>query len=253
MIFSDQSDVTIVITSCGRFDLLKRTLSSLDLLNTEPIRSVIITEDSGREEVHGCIPDGWREFVKVIVNKEKVGQIGSVDMAYGLVETKWIFHCEDDWLFCRPGFIEDSKLVMESEPGALQVWLRSYYHDLAVHSPNILLGRRSVVDNVAYNRVVSENPDWGVFSFNPGLRRIEDYLLHSPYSDVGGEKALSKLYGSEGRFSLILENDAVLHTGWERHVESRKEKRKNQKRYFIYTLFGFVCFSVGFRAGMWAI
>ena len=40
------NDVSLVITSCGRFDLLERTLDSFFEYNTYPIKKVIITEDS---------------------------------------------------------------------------------------------------------------------------------------------------------------------------------------------------------------
>ena len=39
-------DVSLVVTSCGRFDLLERTLDSFFKYNTYPIKEVIITEDS---------------------------------------------------------------------------------------------------------------------------------------------------------------------------------------------------------------
>lgn len=55
MQFSDQSDITLVVTSCGRFDLLKRTLETFDLFNTAEIREVFITEDSGDEAVRLAI------------------------------------------------------------------------------------------------------------------------------------------------------------------------------------------------------
>ena len=39
-------EVSLVITSCGRFDLLEKTLDSFFEENTYPIKKVIITEDS---------------------------------------------------------------------------------------------------------------------------------------------------------------------------------------------------------------
>ena len=60
MIFSKDSDVTLVVTSCGRFDLLTRTLASFDAFNTTPIRGVFITEDLGEKAVEACIPEYWR-------------------------------------------------------------------------------------------------------------------------------------------------------------------------------------------------
>ncbi len=51
MVFSENSDITLVVTSCGRFDLLKRTLETFDRYNTAAIRHVLITEDSGDVQV----------------------------------------------------------------------------------------------------------------------------------------------------------------------------------------------------------
>ena len=41
-----KKEVTLVITSAGRFDLLKETLDSFFEYNTYPIKKIIITEDS---------------------------------------------------------------------------------------------------------------------------------------------------------------------------------------------------------------
>ena len=34
----------------------------------------------------------------VLVNKKRMGQLFSIDKAYSLVTTEYIFHCEDDWV-----------------------------------------------------------------------------------------------------------------------------------------------------------
>lgn len=36
MVFSENSDITLVVTSCGRFDLLKRTLETFDRSTLRP-------------------------------------------------------------------------------------------------------------------------------------------------------------------------------------------------------------------------
>lgn len=145
MQFSQESDITLIVTSCGRFDLLKLTLDSFDRFNTVPIREVIITEDSGDEAVYAAIPQGWAEHCTVFVSKPKLGQMASIDLAYSKVSTTYIFHCEDDWEFYRPGFVEDSITILALKPEVLQVWLRSYAHDLRIHSPYLHFGEREVV------------------------------------------------------------------------------------------------------------
>ncbi|AZC15946.1 glycosyltransferase family 2 protein [Pseudomonas sp. CMR5c] len=230
MLFSETSDISVVVTSCGRFDLLKRTLESFDRFNTAPIRRVFITEDSGDKEVENCIPEHWRAHTQFFVNVPRLGQLRSIDLAYEQVQTSWIFHCEDDWDFYREGFIEESQVLLENDPQALQVWLRSFHHDLAVHSPYIFLNERKVVDGIPFYLLGSHKADWQGFSLNPGLRRKVDYLLHAPYSAFSGEKDLSRIYARDNRHGLILENDAVLHTGFGEHVELPKERVDKQRR-----------------------
>ncbi|KTC41727.1 hypothetical protein AO265_10065 [Pseudomonas sp. ABAC61] len=230
MLFSETSDISVVVTSCGRFDLLKRTLETFDRFNTAPIRQVFITEDSGDKEVENCIPEHWRPHTRFFVNAPRLGQLRSIDLAYEQVQTSWVFHCEDDWDFYREGFIEESQVLLENDPQALQVWLRSFNHDLAVHSPYIFLNERKVVDGIPFYVLGSHKADWQGFSLNPGLRRKADYLLHAPYSAFSGEKDLSRVYARDNRYGLILENDAVLHTGFGEHVELPKERVDKQRR-----------------------
>jgi hypothetical protein len=242
LIFSKDSEITLVVTSCGRFDLLTQTLASFDVFNSTPIREVFITEDSGDQAVQACIPEHWREHTTFFVNVPRLGQLRSIDLAYSHVKTSWVFHCEDDWAFYRPGFIEESRVLLEVDPQALQVWLRSFAHDLATHSPYVYLGEREVVDGIACYRVCSHKEEWQGFSFNPGLRRLVDYQCYAPYAQYASEKDLSRLYADAQRHALILENDAVLHTGFGEHISVpeervKKAKRKKQERLRLLVVF----------------
>ncbi|MFJ9992252.1 glycosyltransferase family 2 protein [Pseudomonas putida] len=230
MRFSENSDITLVVTSCGRFDLLKATLESFDRYNTAPIREVFITEDSGDDAVHAAVPEHWKAHCKVFVNRPKLGQLASIDLAYSHVKTSYIFHCEDDWSFYRQHFVEDSRLILEASPQILQVWLRSHAHDLAIHSPYIRLGDRQVIAQVPCYPLLSEKADWQAFSLNPGLRRLSDYQTCAPFAAYSGEKALSRRYAELGLTAVTLEGDAVLHTGFGSHVTLPEEVQRKAKR-----------------------
>lgn len=230
MRFSDNSDITLVVTSCGRFDLLKDTLESFDRFNTAAIREVFITEDSGDDAVHRAVPEHWKPHCTVFVNRPKLGQLASIDLAYGQVKTPYIFHCEDDWQFYRQGFVEDSHSVLEASPQLLQVWLRSHAHDLAVHSPYIHLGDRQVIAGVPCYPLLSEKAEWQSFSLNPGLRRLSDYQRCAPFSAYAGEKALSRRYAELELTAVTLEGDAVMHTGFGSHVTLPEERQRKERR-----------------------
>ncbi|MCO7594384.1 MULTISPECIES: glycosyltransferase family 2 protein [Pseudomonas] len=230
MRFSENSDITLVVTSCGRFDLLKETLESFDRYNTAPIREVFITEDSGDDAVHDAVPAHWKDHCTVFVNRPKLGQLASIDLAYGRVKTPYIFHCEDDWRFYRQGFVEDSRAILEASPDVLQVWLRSHAHDLAIHSPYIHLGDRQVIAGVPCYPLLSDKAEWQAFSLNPGLRRLSDYQRCAPFADYAGEKALSRRYAELNLTAITLEGDAVLHTGFGSHVTVPEEVQRKAKR-----------------------
>jgi hypothetical protein len=176
------------------------------------------------------IPAHWKDHCTFFVNRPKLGQLASIDLAYEQVKTPYIFHCEDDWEFYRPGFVEDSRAILELRPEILQVWLRNYVYDLHVHSPYIRLGAREVIGGVPCYPLISDKPEWQSFSLNPGLRRLKEYRLCAPFAGYDGEKALSQRYAELNLTAVTLEGDAVLHTGFGLHVEIPAERQRKARR-----------------------
>jgi hypothetical protein len=216
----------MVLTSCGRADLLEHTLDSFFAQNTYPIARVIVTEDSTSPACEHLLRGKYASRVETFFNRPRLGQIASIDMAYSTVETEWIFHCEDDWTFLRPGFIEDSMAVLRENPRTLQVWLRDLW-DTNGHPPERAL--RRTAGGVQYRRVTTGYPLagrlWHGFSFNPGLRRLEDYRLLGRYGSVGHESEIGEFYFRRGFTAAILEESAVEHSGGDRHVTDVAEER----------------------------
>lgn len=255
--FAGDSDVTAVLTSCGRFDLLRRTLDSFFRHNTYPLRDFFLIEDSAKAGVENHIPAAIRAGpVKVRVNRPPMGQVAAVDKVYAEVTTPYIFHMEDDWLFYRPGFIEDSKKILQAEPCALLVQLRSYHHDLAYYGVRPLrLGVRRIVDGVAFHRLESGHAHSQCFSFNPGLRRRCDYPAGGYAALAGGgtgaevEVAASEHYAARGYFQVVLENDAVKHIGFGRHVVHRLTRWKKHRDHVLRLVAAAAMFALGWWLG----
>ncbi|MCT8350348.1 glycosyltransferase family 2 protein [Photorhabdus kayaii] len=255
MLFSDSSDVTLVITSCGRFDLLKQTIESFDKYNSYPIKEVVVTEDSGDKSIHSVIPEHWLPYCEIILNNPKLGQIKSIDLAYSKVKTDYIFHCEDDWLFYRDRFIEDSFVALKSNKNILQVWLRDLKEDVMLHYPFHYPSNFRELEGVCFSTLESNDPKWRGFSFNPGLRRKSDYELFMPYNLSGDtEMTLSKKYAEIDKYAVILDKSAVKHIGWDDHIntdeEIRQRKRENRRKIKYFT-FGVItgCFLMYFIKG----
>lgn len=224
------SQITMVVTCCGRIDLLEKTLDSFFRYNTYPIKKVIITEDSG-------IPQDFSRTQKIIPcdleiieNKINIGQIASIDKAYALVDTDYIFHCEEDWEFYNSGFIEKSFEILNTNPKLITVWLRSY-QDTKNHA--IMLDEKFDLSNNDYYYLMdgARKKHWCGFTFNPGLRRTSDCMIFHPYNQLEvrkeknglllmGEIDLSIYYQELGYRAAITSKSGgyVRHIGGKRHV-----------------------------------
>ena len=179
-------EVTLVITSCGRFDLLKRTLDSFFEKNTYPIKKIIITEDSTEgKKLENLISQYENEKNKhnfcLIINETREGQLRSIDKAYNEVDTEYVFHCEDDWLFLKKGFIEKSMKLLKEDPDLLTVGLRSKkdFKESFFRKEEYISK-----DGEKFYEVKDE-----IFTYNPGLRRKSDNDLFGSH-----EKLKDKLY-----------------------------------------------------------
>ncbi|MEL6361911.1 MAG: glycosyltransferase [Pseudomonadota bacterium] len=208
-------DYTVVVTSCGRFDLLAQTLSSLFAhVDVAPVETVII-EDSGASLPENAI-EGVSGPKRIIQNPVNLGQMASIDRAYAKVSTPLVFHCEDDWAFLRGGFIRQSADLLAAMPDVSMVSLRARgaLNPLLRHLPSEIMGE------VPYFRARADlHPEYFGYSFNPGLRRKADYDRFAPLAAIGHEADVSHAFKRAGFVMAYLEEPAVEHIGEGRHVD----------------------------------
>ncbi len=214
-------DVTFALTSCNRPDLLEYTIDSFLLYNTYPIAKYIIIEDSCICGINDYLKSKYKHLnIEWIDNEIKLGQIKSIDKMYSHIDTEYIFHCEEDWVFTANGFIEKSMVILDNQPNVLNVWLRDST-DTNGHPIDKI---DYYCDDVKFNLMSKGYMDvWNGFTFNPGLRRLSDYKLIASYSNIGHEAHISVKYGSLGYRSAILGTKYVEHIGWDRHVKDIHE------------------------------
>ena len=207
-------DITFVLTSCGRFDLLRRTLASFLEQNDTKIAKYVIVEDSCDESVRDVLAEFPDIDFELIVNQLKRGQLWSIDLAYERVQTPYIFHCEDDWLFTRPGFMEPSLALLEDFPDVIQVLIR----DLADEKHGVG-GALQTHKNISfYAPLPADYPNVYCYSFNPGLRRLADYKKIGQFRLILEEKAISDRAQQLGYRQVRLANGGVRHIGGHRHM-----------------------------------
>ncbi|WP_349042821.1 glycosyltransferase [Agrobacterium sp. SORGH_AS 787] len=202
--------VTVVLTSCNRFDLLERTLASFSKHNSYPIHRFILIEDSGNDAVRDVTTKFPELNIEVVINSPSLGQFCSIDKAYSMVDTEFIFHCEDDWLFTRPNVVGDSVLLMEADSSVTLVWPRN---DLG--APRWMKKEKQQVVRGVSMRPIDPKAHhvWGNFTFNPGLRRLSHYKKMPGGYTVMGEARTSIYLKRQGYRALILADGGVHHIG----------------------------------------
>jgi hypothetical protein len=206
---------TVVVTSCNRFDLLEKTLASLLPRLDGNLQEIIIAEDSGKEDVSRVLKNLQLD-AQVLLNRPQLGQLGSIDRAYAAVKTPYIFHCEDDWEFFGENFIAPSLQLLDAIPEISMVSLRprSELNPLHAKQPD---RECQGVQYVAADPLA--HPEYFGYSFNPGMRRLSDYLRFGPLQDYQGEREVSYCFRQLGYYYVSLIPAAVRHSGWDRHVD----------------------------------
>lgn len=222
-------EVTVIITSTGRWDLLRITIESFLKYNTYDIKEFIISDDSGQEYPSWC----WKDFTFInwFTSKQSgivKNQIASIDFLWSKVKTPYAFTMEDDWEFLRPGFIEASIEVLEQDEKILMVWLAAL-EDNNVHPvywKPILTVKENRLHN-AYGVLKSSGDLWSGTRFNPALKRKSDYDLIAPFSKHTdwdpakpwkSEADISKVYHKLGFKGAVLPQTYIKHIGDGRHV-----------------------------------
>lgn len=203
--------VTVILTSCGRLDLLQQTLDSFLRLNKYDIHAFLINDDSGTELTLET------RFIK-ISNSNRIGLSKSLDYLLSQVETEYYFHCEDDWLFeGNPNFIEDSIQIMERYKSVHHVWVR----DSEDHTHP--LGNFIKLNGITCREVQpGYMKHWSGFSFNPGLKRKSDYerMFPNGYAEFGDEILCSQQANKFDYKAVSLAYSACKHIGYGRHTSN---------------------------------
>ena len=213
---------TLVITSCNRFDLLDRTLKSFIDFCDLPPAYIVVVEDSQNAGIFDVVQKYFPN-AEIILNKRNIGQMASIDRAYGRVTTPFIFHCEDDWEFFRTGFIGESNIVLASDPLISMVGLRarSEFNPLVRDLPATKVqGVGCIVMDP------TRHPEHFSYSFNPGLRRLADTIAIGPFAALGGEADVSYHFKRRGFRNASLENPAVRHIGSGHHVDDPTQSKR---------------------------
>lgn len=219
--------IDIILTSCGRFDLLEKSLDSLSV-NTHPVSKFIVYDDYGLNNLskEQCRTlDRLRDkfpYITFMFEHENKGQIYSIDKMMQYVTTPYYFSTEDDFIFDKGGFIEKSIEILEENGNIISVCVT----DCNQHRRHGMEeGYKTTKSDIHYSLTSNyRHGYWGGFSFCPSVRRLRDYI---PYGSITSfdinnpsksEIELSKYYLSKNKRTARLTELYGKHIGEKRHI-----------------------------------
>ena len=209
--------VTAVFTSCGRWSLLEQTLNSFANTNTYPIAECIIIDNSTILDAENIIKKLTKDYplpVNILINETNIGQVASIDRAYSFINTDYIFHSEDDWLYSGNNYIEQSLDVIDSIPYIINVNLRVRFDGEKGGDAPIEALQQTSNGNKYHLYELNYLNMWHGFSWNPGLRKMVDYnIIGRSYKNIGQEQHIGQVYKDLGYRAACLENQYAKHIG----------------------------------------
>jgi GT2 family glycosyltransferase len=209
------TDVTMILTSCNRLDLLKETIQSIPQQTLDKIATKIIVDDSADQECFSKLKEdnenGYLKSWAILYNEEKLGQPASIDRAYSYVKTKYVFHCEDDWFFDDGDFIDRSLPILDKYDNIIQVTFRKD----SPHPTEDEIYEEGTQSE--FSILIPGYNGWPGFTYNPNLFKFSAYEEIKPV--IGkSEKDVGLLYNKKEYYTVSLKNKTVSHIGDGRHV-----------------------------------
>lgn len=178
-----EGQVTVVITSAGRRDYLQQTIQSLDqnlLFDRSKLKWFIIDDYPDSLETRDFI-ENLSGFDLKLLNPKNMGLGYSLNKIYIEIDTEFVFHCEDDWLFLRPLDLNTMIRILRENPYLRQLLPFRY-----------LLGPRRHPAKMTDKGFAEK---FHKFSLNPHLARTDLYIANQPFP----------LYQTELEYTLKLE------------------------------------------------
>lgn len=153
---------------------------------------------------------------------------------YASVETPFIFHCEDDWLFDPVAFIPGCFEVLLSDKNASQVTVR----DAECQKVSGILPEQVTCSAGDQKYEKSRNlriKDWGHYSFNPSLLRKDLWSEIGPFQKFYRESDINDACMIRGLTSARLVPGVCRHIGVGRHMDDLA--RKKDMRMTVHRLY----------------
>lgn len=179
-------ELSLVFITCKRKILFEKTVESLlqNCKDLSLIKNIIMIDDNSDIDdfikMKNLMLKFDKPFFAYTKYQEQKGHIQSLNMMFDLVKEDYLFCCEDDWLFTRPGhFIRESFEIMDENPDIKQVLLRTT--DIMAVNQKVRQTKESKIDFIKYDypgqfaRDSKNRPAWPNANLNPAIWNFKSF------------------------------------------------------------------------------
>ena len=229
------SSIALCLTIGRRPELLRQTLESL--LSRAEFKQIIAINDFRDEETNDvfrkCCPAGI-----LICLPEQLGHHRAVDVMYAKVQTPYVLHCEDDWLFDHDLRIAESIQLLNALPEVSTVCLRDYAdfgHDAAVAAQTVA----QEFKGISYRRLDRTHKQWHGYTFNPHIASIDLWKKIGLFAKFKKERHVSRSLRKLGRYVAYIEPGSCHHIGELDSVSNPPREPRTGWRTLVKKVFNF--------------
>lgn len=238
--------VTVVMTTCKRYDLFVKTVDSFIEMCTDIdiyVSDVIVIDDQSSDEDIDKMRTNYPFLTIIRKDVKNKGHAKSMNMIVDLVKTQYFMILEDDWEFVsKDKYITKCLDVLSSNEKIGQTLINlNYAEDLNIGSTIRGSTRHFTSNNVAYyiHNFTGKNlynysncHYWPHFSFRVGVTRTKILKEIGKFNEtpIHFEMEYAHRYTNAGYVTAFLDCIAAYHTG------RRTYERKNPTKTNAYEL-----------------
>jgi len=206
------SDTTTFVLSCNRLDVLAKTLQSF--FDTQDyITKMVIVDDSAEPGVFEKLVEEYGDYCDVVCFPRNRSQWWAMDFMVSYCDSEYIFYLEDDWELLKPGYLNQSKAILQKyrEVGVVDTSWRTFEFQ------GIDSYHKGLVDDMFYWKkpwkITDHHVAWYSWIGSPNLRRRDDLIMLGRVEKWHNEWNIDREFEALGFKGVFLNGEYSRHLG----------------------------------------
>lgn len=206
------SDTTTFVLSCDRLDVLEKTLNSF-ILTRDYVTKMVIVDDSAVDGIYESLVEKYGHFCDIVCFPRNRSQWWAMDFMVSYCDSEYIFYLEDDWELLKPGYLNQSKQILQKyrNVGTVDISWRTFEDE------GMDCYHKELVDNMFYWkkpwRISDYHLHWYGWVGSPNLKRRDDLILLGRVEKWHNEWNIDRRFLSLGFKAVFLNGEYARHLG----------------------------------------